>query len=157
MARRLVEAGVRCVFVNHVDWDTHSNNFHSLKTALLPPLDAAMSTLFNDLADRGLLETTMVLVTGEFGRTPRINKDAGRDHWGPSFTLMIGGGGLQGGRVVGSSDKHASKPADNPIGPEDLAATIHHQMGIDPDEQFLTPEGRPIKIVNEGQIIRELM
>ena len=156
MARRLVEAGVRCVTVNHVDWDTHENNFVTLKRDLLPQLDAAMSTLFRDLADRGILEQTMVVVTGEFGRTPRINKGAGRDHWGPGFTVAIGGGGLRGGQVVGKSDERAERPAENPYGPEDLAATIHRQLGIDPNGEFLTPEGRPVKIVNNGRLIQEL-
>ncbi len=157
MARRLVEAGVRCVFANHVDWDTHLKNFHSLKVDLLPPLDMAMSALYRDMHERGLLESTIVMVTGEFGRTPRINNEAGRDHWGPAFTVMIGGGGIHGGRIIGSTDEHAAKPADRPLTPEDLAATIHHQLGINGHDEFLTPEGRPIKIVNEGRIISELL
>ncbi|MCH2128076.1 MAG: DUF1501 domain-containing protein [Pirellulaceae bacterium] len=99
MARRLVEAGVRCVMIDHSNWDTHFNNFEVLKTDLLPKLDAAMSTLFRDLHYRGMLESTLVLVTGEFGRTPKVNKNAGRDHWGPSTTIAIGGGGVQGGRL----------------------------------------------------------
>jgi len=98
----------------------------------------------------------MVVVTGEFGRTPRINKGAGRDHWGPGFTVAIGGGGLRGGQVVGKSDERAERPAENPYGPEDLAATIHRQLGIDPNGEFLTPEGRPVKIVNNGRLIQEL-
>jgi hypothetical protein len=157
MSRRLVEAGVRCVTVHHVDWDTHNNNFVTLKRDLLPHLDAAMSTLFRDLADRGLLETTMVIVTGEFGRTPRINNDAGRDHWGPGFTVAMGGGGIKGGLVVGSSDERAERPADNPYGPEDLNTTIHHSLGINPDEEFLTRESRPVKVANEGKVIKELV
>jgi uncharacterized protein (DUF1501 family) len=157
MARRLVEAGVRCVTINHVDWDTHENNFVTLRRDLLPHLDAAMSTLFRDLDDRGMLKSTLVVVTGEFGRTPRINKNAGRDHWGPGFTVAIGGGGLQGGMTVGTSDARAEKPAEHPYGPEDLAATLHHQLGINPDQEFFTPEGRPVKIVNEGRIIHELV
>ena len=115
MARRLVEAGVRCVTIDHSNWDTHDNNFTTLKSDLLPALDAAMSTLFRDLADRGLLERTLVLVTGEFGRTPRINKNAGRDHWGPAFTVALGGGGIQGGRVVGKTDARAEKPAERSV------------------------------------------
>lgn len=157
MARRLVEAGVRCVTVEHSNWDTHDGNFSILRKSLLPQLDPAMATLFRDLKERGMWEKTIVLITGEFGRTPRINKNAGRDHWGPSFTVAIGGGGIQGGRVVGSSDELAEKPADKPMGPEDLAATIFHQMGINPQEEFLTPEGRPVKVVNGGKIIRELL
>ncbi|MBM4004642.1 MAG: DUF1501 domain-containing protein [Planctomycetes bacterium] len=156
MARRLVEAGVRCVTVQHVDWDTHEANFTHLRRDLLPMLDGAMATLFRDLSDRGLLDNTLVLVTGEFGRTPRINNNAGRDHWGPGFTVALGGGGIQGGRVIGRSDARAEKPADDPYGPEDLAATVHRLLGIDPDGEFYTPEGRPVKIVNDGRMIRGL-
>ncbi len=156
MARRLVEAGVRCVTIEHTNWDTHDNGFFVLKNELLPALDSGLSTLFADLADRGLLERTLVVVTGEFGRTPRINKNAGRDHWGPGFTVVLGGGGLRGGVAVGDSDARAEKPADNPYGPEDLAATIYRQLGINGEEEFITPEGRPVKIVNQGRVIREL-
>lgn len=157
MARRLVEAGVRCVTIHHVDWDTHEDNFVHLKRDLLPLLDGALSSLFRDLSDRGILEKTLVVVTGEIGRTPRINKQAGRDHWGPSFTVAIGGGGLKGGTLVGKSDARAEKPAESPYGPEDLAATIHHVLGVDPNSEFYTPEGRPVKVVNDGRIIRELI
>ena len=157
MARRLIEAGVRCAFVNHIDWDTHYNNFHVLKNELLPKLDAAMSSLLADLEDRGMLDSTMVLVTGEFGRTPRINKDAGRDHWGPSCAIALAGGGVQGGRVIGASNERAERPATTPFGPADLMATIYHGMGIDPEREFLTPEGRPVPIVpGTGRVISEL-
>ncbi len=157
MARRLIEAGVRCAFVNHIDWDTHYNNFHVLKNELLPKLDAAMSSLLTDLDDRGMLDSTMVLVTGEFGRTPRINKDAGRDHWGPSCAIALAGGGVQGGRVIGASNERAERPATTPFGPADLMATIYHGMGIDPEREFLTPEGRPVPIVpGTGRVISEL-
>lgn len=157
MARRLVEAGVRCVTVDHSNWDTHDNNFATLRRDLLPALDGSIATLFRDLADRGLLETTLVVVTGEFGRTPRINNNAGRDHWGPAFTVALGGGGIQGGRVVGATDARAERPATAPHGPEDLAATLYHLMGINPREEFHTPEGRPVQIVNGGRVIRELL
>lgn len=157
MARRLVEAGVRCVTVNHTNWDTHDNNFAVLKRDLLPKLDSALAALYQDLADRGRLATTLVVVTGEFGRTPRINPNAGRDHWGPAFTVALGGGGVQGGRVIGRSDVRGEKPAENPIGPEDLAATIYHLFGINPQEEFYTPEGRPVKLANNGRIVRELL
>src|SRR5947209_357865 len=157
MARRLVEAGVRCVTIDHSNWDTHDNNFRTLREQLLPPLDAGLSALFRDLADRGLLDSTLVVVTGEFGRTPRINNNAGRDHWGPAFTVLLGGGGIHGGRVVGASDARAERPAGNPHGPEDLAATIYHLLGIDPTEEFYTPEGRPVPIVSNGRVIRELL
>ncbi len=156
MARRLVEAGVRCVTIDHSNWDTHNDNFRILKRDLLPALDSALGTLFRDLAERGLLGQTLVVVSGEFGRTPRINKDAGRDHWGPAFTVALGGGGIHGGRVVGATDARAERPAGDPHGPEDLAATIYHLLGIDPNEEFYTPEGRPVKIAN-GRVIQELV
>jgi uncharacterized protein (DUF1501 family) len=157
MARRLVEAGVRCVTIDHSNWDTHNDNFNTLKRDLLPMLDGAMATLFRDLADRSLLEQTLVVVTGEFGRTPRINKDAGRDHWGPAFTVALGGGGICGGRVIGSSDARAERPARDPFGPEDLSATMYHLFGIDPNHEFYTPDGRPVKIANNGRVIRDLL
>jgi uncharacterized protein (DUF1501 family) len=157
MARRLVEAGVRCVTVEHTNWDTHDNNFAVLKKELLPYLDSALSGLFADLADRGLLATTLVVVTGEFGRTPRINPNAGRDHWGPAFTVALGGGGIRGGIAVGRSDARAEKPAETPYGPEDLAATMYYLLGIDSQREFHTPEGRPVKIANQGRLIRELI
>ena len=157
MARRLVEAGVRCVTIEHTNWDTHDNNFVVLTRDLLPSLDSGMSALFADLAERGMLESTIVLVTGEFGRTPRINGNSGRDHWGPSFTVMLGGGGVQGGRVIGESDARAEKPARDPHGPEDLAATLYHLLGIDAQMEFHTPEGRPMKIASDGRLIRGLI
>jgi hypothetical protein len=157
MGRRLVEAGVRCVMIDHSNYDTHDDNFKTLKAGLLPNLDASMATLFRDLADRGLLEKTLVLVTGEFGRTPRINNKAGRDHWGPAFTVALGGGGIKGGQVVGKSDARAEKPSGTPYGPEDLSATIFHLLGIDPKEEFYTPEGRPVAIVNNGRVMQELL
>jgi uncharacterized protein (DUF1501 family) len=156
MARRLVEAGVRCVTIDHSNWDTHNDNFRVLKRDLLPALDGALATLFRDLAERGLLARTLVVVSGEFGRTPRINKDAGRDHWGPAFTVALGGGGIHCGRVVGRTDARAERPAADPYGPEDLAATIYHLLGIDPNEEFYTPEGRPVKIAG-GRVIQELV
>ena len=157
MARRLVEAGVRCVTIDHSNWDTHESNFKTLKGQLLPWLDAGVSALFADLTDRGLLDSTLVVVSGEFGRTPRINKNAGRDHWGPAFTVALGGGGIKGGVVVGKSDPRAEKPASDPYGPEDLAATICALMGIDAKDEFHTPDGRPIAIVNGGRVMRELV
>jgi uncharacterized protein (DUF1501 family) len=157
MARRMVEAGVRCVTLDHTNWDTHADNFGTLKRDLLPVLDQSLAALFKDLAQRGLLDSTLVLISGEFGRTPRINKDAGRDHWGPSFTVALGGGGIKGGRVVGRSNERAERPAENPYGPEDLAATIFKLLGVDPNDEFITPEGRPIKIANNGRTIEELL
>jgi hypothetical protein len=157
MARRLVEAGVRCVTIDHSNWDTHDNNFATLRRDLLPHLDGGVATLFRDLADRGLLDSTLVVVTGEFGRTPRINRNAGRDHWGPAFTVAVGGGGIRGGRVVGATDARAERPVGAAHGPEDLAATIYRRLGIDPAEEFYTPEGRPVPIVHNGRAIRELL
>ena len=157
MARRLIEAGVRCVTIDHSNWDTHDNNFGVLKKTLLPQLDSAMSMLFRDLNDRGMLDSTLVVFTGEFGRTPRINKNAGRDHWGPAFSVMLGGGGVKGGRVLGKSDSRAEKPATDPNGPEDLSATLYHLLGIDPKEELHMPDGRPAAIVNGGKIINDLL
>jgi len=145
------------VTIDHSNWDTHDNNFRTLRSSLLPALDGGLSTLFRDLADRGMLATTLVVVTGEFGRTPRINGNAGRDHWGPAFTVALGGGGIRGGHVIGRTDARAERPISDPHGPEDLAATIYHLMGIDPGEEFYTPEGRPVPIVNHGRIIRDLL
>jgi uncharacterized protein (DUF1501 family) len=157
MARRLVEAGVRCVTIDHSNWDTHNDNFTTLKRQLLPWLDTGLSMLLRDLSERGLLETTLVIITGEFGRTPRINQNAGRDHWGPAFTVALAGGGIQGGRVIGKTDARAERPTADPHGPEDLSATLYHLMGIDPKEEFLTPDGRPFAIVNNGRVIDELL
>lgn len=157
MARRLVEAGVRCVSIDHTNWDTHDNNFSVLKTDLLPLLDQGISALFSDLAERSLLRKTLVIVTGEFGRTPRINANAGRDHWGPAFTVAMGGGGIQGGRVVGRSDARAEKPDGTPYGPEELSSTMFRLLGIDPAEEFYTPEGRPVKIAETNRVISELL
>ena len=110
MARRLVEAGVRCVTIDHSNWDTHDNNFATLRARTAAAARRRLSTLFRDLADRGLLDRTLVVVTGEFGRTPRINNNAGRDHWGPAFTVALGGGGIQGGRVIGATNARAERP-----------------------------------------------
>ncbi|MFM8274056.1 MAG: DUF1501 domain-containing protein [Gemmata sp.] len=157
MARRLVEAGVRCVTIDHSNWDTHDGNFAVLKNTLLPAYDSAISTLFRDLSDRGLLDSTLVAVTGEFGRTPRINKNAGRDHWGPAFTVLLGGGGIKPGVVVGKTDARAEKPASDPYGPEDLFATMYSLMGVDPKDEVHTPDGRPTALVNNGKVIGELV
>ncbi|MEX0585609.1 MAG: DUF1501 domain-containing protein, partial [Pirellulales bacterium] len=153
MARRLVEAGVRCVTIDHTSWDTHYAQFPVLKNDLLPQLDGALPALFRDLADRGMLDTTLVLVTGEFGRTPRINERAGRDHWPSVSTLIVGGGGIQGGRIIGASDAQAEKPASDPVTPEDLASTLFHRLGINPNDEFVGPDGRPHQIVSGGRII----
>lgn len=156
MARRLVEAGVRCITIDHTNWDTHYDNFSVLKNDLLPHLDTGLTALLADLHERGLNKKALVLVMGEFGRTPRVNKDAGRDHWGPSNCILLSGGGIGGGIVVGATNDHGEKPATNPVGPADLAATVFDCLGIDAHDEFHTPEGRPVKISNDGRVIREL-
>lgn len=181
LARRLVESGVGFVTVNGwtgsapgqtgggppaSSWDMHGsemgmgNAFGTGSYGMgwcLPCLDEGLSALINDLRDRGLFERTLVVVMGEFGRTPRINQNSGRDHWGPAFTVALGGGGVHGGRVVGQSDKRAERPDSAPIGPEDLVATMYRLLGINPDDEFYTPEGRPVKIVNGGKVVSELL
>ena len=157
MSRRLVEAGVRCVTIDHTNWDTHYDNFNTLKNDLLPHLDSGLTTLLRDLHDRSLNQKTLVVVMGEFGRTPRVNKDAGRDHWGPSNCILLSGGGVRGGLVLGETNSRGEKPVGDTTGPADLSATICHCLGIDPDDEFHTPEGRPVKITNSGKVIRGLL
>jgi hypothetical protein len=157
MARRLVEAGVRFVTVEHGNWDTHTRNFESLGTNLLPTFDAAFSTLLRDLAERGLLQSTLVIATGEFARTPRINGNAGRDHWPNSMTVPMAGGGVKGGTICGASDARAEKPATDPVRPADLAATIYHLMGIDRSRVYLGPLGRPLPILDNGKPIHDIL
>ncbi len=137
MARRLVEAGVRCVTIDHSNWDTHDGNFAVLKNSLLPRVRQRRSARCSATSPTAACSTrTLVVVTGEFGRTPRINKNAGRDHWGPAFTVLLGGGGIKAGVVVGKTDARAEKPASDPYGPEDLFATMYSLMGIDPKDEF---------------------
>ena len=157
MSRRLIEAGVRCVTIDHTNWDTHYDNFNVLKNDLLPHLDSGLTTLLRDLHDRSLNQKTLVVVMGEFGRTPRVNKDAGRDHWGPSNCILLSGGGVRGGLVLGETNARGEKPVGETTGPADLAATICHCLGINPDDEFHTPEGRPVKITNGGKVIRGLL
>ena len=157
MSRRLVEAGVRCVTIDHTNWDTHYDNFNTLKNDLLPYLDSGLTALLRDLHDRSLNQKTLVVVMGEFGRTPRVNKDAGRDHWGPSNCILLSGGGVRGGLILGETNSRGEKPVGETTGPADLAATICHCLGIDPDNEFHTPEGRPVKITNSGKVIRGLL
>jgi hypothetical protein len=147
LARRLVEAGVPMVTVYSVgnrDWDTHGNNFRSLKDTLLPPMDQGMSALLEDLHNRGLLEQTLVVWMGDMGRTPRINRDSGRDHWSFCYSVVMAGAGIRGGQVYGSSDRGAAYPSTYPVGPGDLAATIYHSLGIDPRAHVIDQQGRPL-------------
>jgi hypothetical protein len=182
LARRLVEAGVPMITVYWPDrkepeafinngvkdsvavpaWDTHGTkvgntpNFPALRERLLPPLDLASSALLEDLEARGLLDQTLVIWTGEFGRSPRINGDAGRDHYGNVFSAMLAGGGIRGGQVYGVSDKHGAFPADNPVSPGAFAATLYHCMGIPPDAEIPNRLGQPTKIA-EGLPISALL
>lgn len=158
LATRLVEAGVRFVSVSFGGWDTHADNFNRLKDRQLPPMDDALAGLFTSLADKGLLESTTVFVTGEFGRTPKINKDAGRDHYPRSMFVLLGGGGIKGGQVIGASDDKAMGPADGKgIAPDDVAATFYHTLGIDFQKEYHTSTGRPIMIVRNGSVIKEAL
>lgn len=159
LARRLVEAAVPCVTVNWSrggSWDTHGGNFSSLKNNLLPPFDHSFSALLRDLSDRGLLESTLVVCTGEFGRTPKINPGAGRDHWAGVYTVVLAGGGVQGGRVHGTSDAHAAYPASDPVGPWDIAATAYHCLGLSPEAEVRDRSNRPLRICR-GEPIRSLL
>jgi len=161
LARRLVERGVSFVgihfnYMSKCDgWDTHKNNFGCLKNELLPLLDRGLSALLDDLAARGLLDETLVVVMGEFGRTPKINADAGRDHWGSCGSVVLAGGGLERGIVVGGSDKIGAYPTSQPVSPPDLTATIFHALGMDPKEFMLNEQGRPLPL-STGQPIAAL-
>ncbi|MBS0265109.1 MAG: DUF1501 domain-containing protein [Planctomycetes bacterium] len=150
LARRLVEGGVSLVTVNwerdDAYWDTHQNNFADLKNKLCPNFDRGLSALLDDLGRRGLLEETLVVCLGEFGRTPHINAAAGRDHWAPCNSVLLAGAGIPGGAVYGSSDRLAAYPASNPVTPEDLAATIYHLLGIDTRQTLLDPLGRSFPV-----------
>jgi hypothetical protein len=170
MARRLVEAGVSLVSVNWEDetkisgtntcWDTHENNFSKLKKLLCPIFDQAYPAFLQDLDERGLLDTTLVVAVGEFGRTPHMGqfsqsnntKKSGRDHWPSVFTALLAGGGVRGGQVYGESDRHAGFVKDNPVSPADLTATIFHHLGVDPAREYMdefqrrhqVSDGRPL-------------
>lgn len=151
-ARRLVEAGVSLVAIHFNEmtvcdgWDTHSKNFEALQTELLPMVDQSLSALIDDLDQRGLADETLVLCLGEFGRTPKINANAGRDHWGSCSTTFVAGGGLRTGQVIGASDKIGAYPATVPIAPVDIHATMYHALGFDPDQIICDPLQRPSAI-----------
>jgi hypothetical protein len=156
LARRLVEAGVRLVTVDLRWWDTHVLGFDSLRRGFLPRFDRAYSALIEDLDERGLLESTLVVAWGEFGRTPRVNKDAGRDHYPNVFSAALAGGPVQGGRVVGESDANGAFPKANPKTPQDVLATLYRHLGIDTEAQYINSAGRPIPVLPSGTPIREL-
>ncbi|MCI0534064.1 MAG: DUF1501 domain-containing protein [Verrucomicrobiales bacterium] len=155
LARRLVEAGVRLVTVDCRWWDTHVQGFDTMRNGFLPRWDRAYSALIEDLDQRGLLETTMVVAWGEFGRTPKVNAQAGRDHWPNVFSAALAGGGIQGGRVVGSSDKTGAEPAENPKTPQDVLATLYRHLGIDLTAQYTDHSGRPHPVLPSGKPIDE--
>jgi len=151
MARRLVEGGCRFVTAagyKHGQWDTHAANEKHLRSELAPLLDQSLSALLEDLDQRGLLKTTVVVAAGEFGRTPAVNPNAGRDHWPDCWSLLIGGGGIQGGRVIGASDKDGAYVADRPVSLGDLYATVYKALGVDWTKTYKSPLGRPVYIAN---------
>lgn len=157
LARRLIEAGCRCVSLYNGGWDTHSDNFTDLKSKLLPPWDQGLAALIEDLSGRGLLENTVVWCTGEFGRTPKINDmGAGRDHWARAMSMLFAGCGIRGGHVIGETDKTASEPVTEAYSPDDAAASFYRAIGIDNHKEYHTPDGRPIMIVQNGSPIEAL-
>jgi hypothetical protein len=155
LARRLIEAGVRCVTLDYGGWDTHQRNFRSMKEELLPTWDTAVAALLEDLQERGLLDSTVVWSTGEMGRTPTINNNAGRDHWGRAMSMMLAGGGIRGGQVLGATDKQGGDVTDGGVKPEDVAATVLRVLGIDPRKEY-QGGGRPITLVRDGNPIPAL-
>ncbi len=156
MARRLVEAGVRMVTLTYGGWDMHDGITARIRNQM-PALDQALASLLTDLEQRGMLDETLVMVSSEFGRTPKINQTAGRDHWPKVFSVMLAGGGVQGGMIHGSSNATASEPEDDPVGPEDLATTMYHLLGIVADKELMAPGARPVEIVDGGKLIRPIV
>ncbi len=163
LARRLIEAGSRFVTVVDTGWDTHQQVSRELPdsrfpgSGKLPNLDRAYSSLITDLRERGLLETTLVVLMGEFGRTPKLNAQAGRDHWPRAGFVCLAGGGVRGGQVIGATNSFGELPTERPVGPPDLAFSILQLLGIRPEKELITPSGRPVKILNEGSFISELI
>src|SRR5262249_49751380 len=138
-------------------WDTHENNFNLLKHFLLPYTDRGTTALLEDLSQRGLWETTLVVVTGDMGRTPRVNAKAGRDHWPQCGFCLLAGGGIKPGLVYGTSDRHGAYPKDRPVSPGDLVATIYQLLGVDPELTVPDQTGRPISVAHGGQPLREIL
>lgn len=157
LARRLVQSGVRFVTVDAGGWDTHSNNFKALSDNLLPTLDQSLSTFLKDMSDRGLLKKTLVIVLGEFGRTPIINRDGGRDHHSRCFSVLLAGGGVKGGQVVGASDARGFEPSEHPVRPEDLSATIYKCLGIDYTQSISSPEGVRVTLSRGGAPVQQAL
>ncbi|MDB5352233.1 MAG: hypothetical protein JWN86_3480 [Planctomycetota bacterium] len=157
LARRLIESGVRFVTVTDGGWDTHQDNFKSLKDRLLPRLDSALSALLEDLSDRGQIGSTLIVVLSDFGRTPKVNPSAGRDHWSTAGVALLAGAGIKGGVAVGQTNSLGEQPIEAPYITEDLAATIYERLGVPLDTTHKTPDGRPIRINYDGRLIRELL
>jgi uncharacterized protein (DUF1501 family) len=155
LARRLVERGVRFVTVNFGGWDHHAKIWDGLK-GRLPELDGGFSALIEDMSSRGLLDDTLVVCMGEFGRTPKINKDVGRDHWAPAASLLFAGATVKPGFVLGATDKQGAYATRRPVAPADVAHTIYDSLGIDPRKMLSTPDGRPIEILEKGEPVKEL-
>lgn len=155
LARRLIEREARFVTVSFAGWDHHKKIFPSLDKKL-PMLDEGLSTLLTDMDERGLMKDTMIVMLTDFGRSPKVNKDAGRDHWGDAASLLFAGAGVRGGTVVGSTDKEGAYVTDRPVRPSDVAHTVFASVGIDPRKELHQPDGRPISILNEGALIDEL-
>ncbi len=155
LARRLIESGVRFVTVNYAGWDHHAKIYENLDKKL-PEFDRGVSALIEDLDSRGTLEDTLLVVMGEFGRTPKMNKDAGRDHWGQAGSLLVAGAGVKRGFVLGKTDKHGAYTTQRPVSPADVAFTMLDSLGIDPRKQLTTPDGRPIEILDQGETVKEL-
>lgn len=156
LARRLVEAGVRFVTVSYGGWDMHAGIENAMRRQA-PGLDSALAGLIRDLSDRGLLDSTIVLVTSEFGRTPKINASAGRDHFPRVFSHAIAGGGFKKGLVYGSSNSTASEPEENPVRVEDVLTTVYHQLGINADKELMSAGNRPIEIIDGGEVVKDLI
>jgi hypothetical protein len=156
-ARRLIEAGVRFVTISGGGWDTHQGNFTTLKTRNLPMLDKTLATLIKDLSDRGMLDSTIVYCAGEFGRTPKVNQRAGRDHWARSMSVVVAGGGFKKGIAYGTTDANGMDPASERCSPDDIAATVFHQLGIDPMHELMTSTGRPIQLFREGKVLSKII
>ncbi|MFM7316059.1 MAG: DUF1501 domain-containing protein [bacterium] len=156
MARRLVQAGVRFVTLSYGGWDMHTGIAGAMRSQM-PAFDQAYATLIRDLDRSGLLKSTLVMVSSEFGRTPKINRDAGRDHWPKVFSVVLAGGGVKPGQIFGASDATATEPERDGIGPEDLATTVYHALGIVADKELMAPGNRPIEIVDGGKVRKELL
>ncbi|MHB8970867.1 MAG: DUF1501 domain-containing protein [Pirellulaceae bacterium] len=156
MARRLVAAGVRMVTLTYGGWDMHNQITAGMRSQM-PAFDQAIAALLRDLEAQGMLSKTLVLVSSEFGRTPKVNQTAGRDHWPKVFSVMLAGGGVKGGAVYGSSNATASEPESDPVSPADLATTVYHLLGIVADSELMAPGDRPIEIVNGGNVLQPLI